>query len=1148
MYLKKKIFILLLLPFVVFSQTGTPDDYYDGFVFNQSSSNLKTALANKIASTSNLQSYSTAWDALKISDLASGSTTHVSLIYGYNDTDGIYKTDETRLKSENQTSSQGTGKWNREHVVSKSLANPTMDTSTGIGTDLHNLRAVDYTMNISRSNKRFQDGGSTGDSNTITNDGDNGWYPGDGTGTGGDDYRGDVARIVMYMYLRYPDRVSANNCAELSSNNYHPDMPDIFLEWNKEDPPSYIEIKRNDTFESYQGNRNPFIDNPFLAYYIWNGPTITNWWSDTPIGTPGISFNSSNSVDENGDSTASANLSVTMSNYDSNHGDIVLTYSVDASTTAESGDYSYVPISPNQLTFNSDGTQTISITINSDADSDNETLVFNFTLNNNNVELRNTQHTITVVDDEKPLIITEIADPNNDHTGRYVELYNPSSSSISLDGLYLIRWTNDNADPTSSSAKKLSEHCGSTMTGNSFCILSKATVSGFMTMYGLESDVSLGSALVTDSNGDDQIAIVLSDVASFNSSSYTIIDIFGVPGEDGTGTSHEFENGRAERKPSSTTPSSSWASSDWNVENDTGGGDSTNSPQTAPAGYDPGHWIGAATTDTWNGLFDTSWATAENWASGATPDPGDKVFIRGANNDPDILTDITLTDLTVKANGVLDIEAAGSLSLSGNFSNSGTVTLNSSSSVYSSIKVGGTSSGNITYNRHVNSLSGGTGWDLIGSPVNGLQISSFVSTNTSGSSPLATGNGTGAGATGEYAIGTYDPSNNTWTNYTQSVVEVDDLDFVPGKGYQMATDSGAAMSFTGTIDTGSTEKISIESFTDASGRRWNLISNPYPSYINIGPSTTDNTFLDENEGVIDNYYTGIYGYDAVADSSIYTIINDLSGPTSIAPGQGFFVAARSTTAANITFKEEMQTVNGGDDFISGDVVEHAEVELRLLNNGILMGKTNLFFVEGLTLGLDPGYDAGSFTQNDPLMTRLAENDEGHGMAINAMGLEAMENVIVPLVINQSAGQEFRVSLYNANVNGANVYLEDILESEMIDLKVGDFALTPTGDLEGAGRFFLHITLDTMSNEELSTTILNAYKEISSSHITIEGLATQPNETKVSLYNVFGRKVLENSLGNNVSTQKISTAGLSAGIYIIELESGNDRLTKKFIIH
>ena len=265
MKLLKVFLILLLAPLFILSQNGTPDDYYEGFNFSLSGSELKTALANLITSTSNLQSYNTAWEALKISDLASGSTTHVSLIYGYNDSDGNYETDATRLKDENQTSGT-TGKWNREHVVSKSLASPAMNTNIGIGTDIHNLRAIDYNRNITRSNKRFQDNGSSGNSNTITNDGENGWFPGDGTGAGagGDDYRGDVARIVMYMYLRYPDRVSANNCAELRSNTYHPDMPDIFLEWNEDDPPSQLEITRNNTIESYQGNRNPFIDNPFL--------------------------------------------------------------------------------------------------------------------------------------------------------------------------------------------------------------------------------------------------------------------------------------------------------------------------------------------------------------------------------------------------------------------------------------------------------------------------------------------------------------------------------------------------------------------------------------------------------------------------------------------------------------------------------------------------------------------------------------------------------------------------------------------------------------------------------------------------------------------------------------------------------------------
>ena len=152
-----------------------------------------------------------------------------------------------------------------------------------------------------------------------------------------------------------------------------------------------------------------------------------------------------------------------------------------------------------------------------------------------------------------------------------------------------------------------------------------------------------------------------------------------------------------------------------------------------------------------------------------------------------------------------------------------------------------------------------------------------------------------------------------------------------------------------------------------------------------------------------------------------------------------------------------------------------------------------------------------------------------------------------MVINQAAGQEFRINLHTATIPDPNVYLEDVEEGTFTNLYEGDFVYTPTSDLEGVGRFFIHMTADTMSSGEVSTSMLNAYKEIDASYITIEGLATQSNETKVSLYNILGREVLATTLNNNMGTQTISTVGLSAGIYVIELESGSDRLTKKLLI-
>lgn len=52
----------------------------------------------------------------------------------------------------------------------------------------------------------------------------------------------------------------------------------FFLDWNAQDPVSQYEINRNNTLNTLQGNRNPFIDNPYLATIIWNGPSAADTW------------------------------------------------------------------------------------------------------------------------------------------------------------------------------------------------------------------------------------------------------------------------------------------------------------------------------------------------------------------------------------------------------------------------------------------------------------------------------------------------------------------------------------------------------------------------------------------------------------------------------------------------------------------------------------------------------------------------------------------------------------------------------------------------------------------------------------------------------------------------------------------------------
>ena len=266
----RKLIFLLLLPFFCFSQIPS---YYNGIDFNQNGRDLESDLGQLIVAThTNPLPYTSSqpdtWDAVKQTDLVPGDTENVLLFYGFNDSDGDMETDRTRDKDLSCHATPCTGLWNREHVYARSIATPSLTTDyPGSGTDAHNLRACDGDMNGTRSNRLFQDDVAGGVSH-ITGSGQ--WYP-------GDEWRGDVARILMYMYLRYPNQCPANDIGT-GANTNHADMPDVFLKWKVDDPVSDYELQRNPVLESMQGNRNPFIDNPYLATKIWGGDNAEDTW------------------------------------------------------------------------------------------------------------------------------------------------------------------------------------------------------------------------------------------------------------------------------------------------------------------------------------------------------------------------------------------------------------------------------------------------------------------------------------------------------------------------------------------------------------------------------------------------------------------------------------------------------------------------------------------------------------------------------------------------------------------------------------------------------------------------------------------------------------------------------------------------------
>ncbi|WP_157961087.1 endonuclease [Lutibacter citreus] len=281
-YLLYILFVLFAIP--SYSQIQS---YYNGLDLTKTGNELFLELANRLEETHKGIPYTGSpvdvWDACKIADEDPNISSNVILIYGFNDTDGNPETDRTRNENLQDSGQNISGVWNREHVFAKSIANPSFGTDEpGPGTDVHNLRPADRDRNSSRSNRKFDSGSGNSE---ITSTG--GWYP-------GDEWKGDIARIVMYMYMRYHgdgSKVSETNCLPINigfgnSLTIDPNMIDLFLNWNVEDPVSDFEINRNNELSLIQENRNPFIDNPYLATVIWGGINAEDkWWDNASSDT-----------------------------------------------------------------------------------------------------------------------------------------------------------------------------------------------------------------------------------------------------------------------------------------------------------------------------------------------------------------------------------------------------------------------------------------------------------------------------------------------------------------------------------------------------------------------------------------------------------------------------------------------------------------------------------------------------------------------------------------------------------------------------------------------------------------------------------------------------------------------------------------------
>lgn len=516
----------------------------------------------------------------------------------------------------------------------------------------------------------------------------------------------------------------------------------------------------------------------------------------------------------------------------------------------------------------------------------------------------------------------------------------------------------------------------------------------------------------------------------------------------------------------------------------------------------------------------------------------------GVANSTDTIN-IDSGDATISSNtscNTATVSAGASLTVNSGVTFSAIdLTLESSNTSYSSLILNGSISGTINYERHVNVQSGGN--DLISAPLTGQTFGDFAAANSNIFSNPSN--------TSQKLFGPWSKVTNEYVIYDTDIPADANTILDPAIGYRAASSDNGTFVFSGTANTGVITKDLLHQGPHET--EWNLVGNPYPAYLNV------QDFLNHDLGggvtnmqLFDIGTAAIYGYDGdVTDGWVIYNLATTTASTVIAPGQGFFVSADPTKVAayDLEFTPAMQSTGSSDDFIPGRTSSLTYVKL-LMSNSVNSSKTEFYFNANASQGFDQGYDAmvwGEDTADFSIYSRLVEDNSGEAIALQALNtLDLSADTLIPLGVNANQGEQITFSISESTLpNHIKVYLEDTATNSSVLLNSNDYILTPSTVLSGSGRFFLRFTEDELSTSEHTFESIEVFTTKSPRALFIKG-ELNPN-TKVYLYDVQGRLIMNTSLDHTTDNNQIDLNGVGTGLYIVTLDDGIKQHSVKTMI-
>jgi hypothetical protein len=370
-------------------------------------------------------------------------------------------------------------------------------------------------------------------------------------------------------------------------------------------------------------------------------------------------------------------------------------------------------------------------------------------------------------------------------------------------------------------------------------------------------------------------------------------------------------------------------------------------------------------------------------------------------------------------------------------------------------------------------------------------------------------------ATAEMFVGLYLQNHTESTNvYTDIIDSLTNLNVM--QGYALWNDNDSLFEFKGSLNTGI---IGSANNVTRSGQGWNLVGNPYPSYIDWDASSgwtktnvNNATYRHVNNATWASYVGGV---------------GTNGGTQYIAPCQGFFVGVTSgQTVGTLSMTNNVRT-NNTSAFFKDEIADI--VRIQVSGNGY-SDETVIRILDEATPDFDSQWDAVKFLGIVPEAPAIYSSENGM-MSINSL---PPANTI-PMGVNCGVPCQLTISATETS-EFPNIILEDVITGIKTDLKTDSY--TFAYDVMNDNRFVLHFTPMAVSQ--------NFEELINFSSINGELYISVPDNMygTVKVYNMIGQEVISTGINSTITKVQLDVNAF----YLVQIISNKGVVTKKVFVN